>query len=456
MSTISTWEKKIPGFLGLLLIIGGLAGTTFLVQTGVKLFSGAAPSNQPHDFQVTNVTDESFTVVYRTEASVIGTISLVDETGATHVVLDDRDQATGKPLSYQLHSITARGLRPLTHYTFSITSGENTFLNQNSPFTATTGPTISDQPLTQAAVSGTLILPDGTKPTDSYVLMSSPNGQILSTLVKTTGTYAIPTNTLRSSDLTQYVPLASNSAIQLQFYGPTSTSQVLTNFSNAVVPQITLGNNYDFTTSVEPVASSAASAFAAKFPQFVTNIDTNITVQITSPKENATYTDQQPVFKGTALPNSSVQIEIHSDQAISASVSADALGNWSYRPNQQLTPGDHTITITTKDASGIIRAITNHFTVYAAGTQVNQTATPSATLAPSLTPTDTPVPTAAITTTPAASTSPTIVLSPTRSTSPTLKPTGLPSTGPENTFMVGLIGVGVVITGSLLFMFSVL
>src|SRR5581483_8558856 len=79
---------------------------------------------------------------------------------------------------------------------------------------------------------------------------------------------------------------------------------------------------------------------------------------------------------------------------------ANAQGVWTFRPSTQLSPGNHTITITTKDASGVIRTITQQFVVFASGTQVSVSAPPSASITPSITPSPPPTALPTKTTTP--------------------------------------------------------
>ena len=126
--------------------------------------------------------------------------------------------------------------------------------------------------------------------------------------------------------------------------------------------------------------------------------------EILTPEENQSFTDQKPQFSGTSLPNEKVEIIIHSDEQITTQVTADGNGNWTYRPSNNLSPGVHTITIKTRDSAGILTTIMQSFTVFAAGSQISELATPSATptvfptvviLSPTVTPTSLPTPTLA-------------------------------------------------------------
>ena len=153
------------------------------------------------------------------------------------------------------------------------------------------------------------------------------------------------------------------------------------------------------------------------------------------PRKDQEFSDQQPQFNGLALPNQEVTVTIHSEESIETKVTSDANGVWRFRPEQPLSPGQHTITIVTRDAFGLLRSITQSFTVFAQGTQVNQSATPSATPTLSL-PTKTPTPTIKPTNTPTPTRTPTptprvigqaLTPTPTKTPTPTIKPTNTPT-----------------------------
>ncbi|HEX8965830.1 MAG TPA: Ig-like domain-containing protein [Patescibacteria group bacterium] len=455
------WDKRIPTLLGLVLIIIGIALTSYLVQIGAIPWIKAAPSENPENIRVTNISSDSFTVTYTTAANVIGTVEISKDQNIStgQVFLDDRDQATGTPTQHMIHSITVRNLQPGTQYYFGITSGQTSFLNQGSPFTQATGPTIADQPSNEDPLSGLLLTSTGDKPTDAIVYITADGGQTLSTLVKSSGIYIIPLNTLRTTDNSKYLKLTSETKFQLLAISPTEQSHAIISATKRnPIPTITLSNDYDFTGSVAPVSST--SAVFIGFPVFSLNTNVQATPQINVPQANQNFTDQQPVLSGKALPDATVQITIHSNQAISATVTADQYGNWTYRPASPLAPGQHTITITTKDQFGIMKTIEQTFSVFPPGTQVAEAATPSATLGPSAIPTISPTPITQASVTPNASASPTVITpsAPTPTTQSLLITSTpskqIPPTGSNSVVTFGIVGLATTVIGILLFLSS--
>ena len=448
----SIWEKRIPTLLGLVLIVAAIGLTSFLVGKQIIFIGKAGPGHLPKNLKVANVTDSSFTVSYQTDDSVIGSINYGSNQKLGQLARDEKDQETEKLSARRIHSITIRGLSPSTKYFFSITSDQDTFLNNGLPFDASTAAKIDSSPTNQKPITGTIVTDKGSPPTEAIIYVTVDGAQVISGLTKEDGTYLIPLNSLRTSDLNKYFEFSQDSLVRIMVFSVNSSSNALTTLSQiAPVPTITLSKNYDFSTEFEPVATP--SGVIEKFPSFpyqsITTKGSEVTIK--TPTANQGFSDQQPVFKGTALPNTSVKITIHS-QDIESTVTSDANGNWSFRPSEPLAPGNHTIAIVTKDSSGIAKTITESFVVYASGAQVVESATPSATPTIQITPTPTPIviptgtPTESITLTPTPSVIPsTVPLTPT----PTIGSPGSPSA-----LNFGILGVAITLFGGFLFFLS--
>jgi cell division septation protein DedD len=417
----SIFDRKIPSLFGILIIVVGIVVTTFLVKGGNLLFTRAGPGNDPKNIEITNISDSSFTVTYTTDDSVIGTINVGSSPSSMdEIALDDRDQLTQTVNKYQAHSISVNNLKPSTKYYFSIKSADKNILNNGLPFEVQTGPQISSAPLSQGPMSGKVINPDGTSPKDGLVLAKINGAQIISTYLKNDGSYTLPLNILRTSNLSSYFELKPENEISIEVKSNNLSSKInISGNQISPVPLITLSSNYDFSES-EPTPSDMPKD--VKFPIFESEI-TEFDVSITSPTSGENFKDTQPRFIGKSAPNSKVNIEI-SPSAISAQVNSDSSGNWSFRPNTGLPSGNYTLTILAEDLNGISKTLTRNFNILPAGSSVEETATPSATLTPTKRPTSTPTPTRTPTSTPTR----TITRTPT--TTPTASPTRTPTSTP--------------------------
>ncbi|MCL4353810.1 Ig-like domain-containing protein [Patescibacteria group bacterium] len=460
---LSIWQKRIPSILGILMIVVGIGITSYLVKSGVFFITKASPDNTPRQVRITNLSDSSFSVSYSTTQRVTGVISFgVSRDNLKYTVLDDRDQQGGNVGLYNLHHITLKDLKPSTTYYFSITSGKDTFLNNNAPFQVATGPSLSSVPPSQNPITGRLVTPNGQSPQEALIYVTTNGAQTLSALADKNGNYVLPINAIRSDNLDSYVSVSPGTIFNmLALDGGSETSNAPFYISQAnPVPLVILSKNYDFTSGISPSASSSASA-NTHFPSFPVSISgSQIKVGITVPKKNEAFTDQKPAFSGTASPSAKVKIVIHSTP-IETQVVADANGNWTFRPNQDLAPGNHTISITTRDKSGILRTITQQFTVYAAGTQIQGSAIISPTPTSILTPTPTPAPTPIVpTASPTAVLTPTlaptaiVIMTPTPSPAVITKASKLPVTGSNQAILIGVSGIVTTVAGAVLFLLS--
>ena len=382
----SLWNKRLPSLLGFFVFAISL-GTIAWMSTNAILFgTKAAIDETPKNVQISNVTDTSFTISYTTDDAVLGSLSYDTPGQVKQVILDNRDKNQSTPKESTVHFITATNLTPHTPYTVSIISGAKTFLDNGRPYSVITGPSLKTDSKEENMLSGKIMLDTG-GPAEAIVTISTNGSQTLSTLSKPDGTYQIDLSPLRDQSLLGFIPLSPKTPLKLQATNATAKSTVsLLKSQINPVPLIILSSNYDFTISTQPLSpspsASGSATPSASPPAFPTTEEsTNAAPQILTPKEDQTFKDQQPLFKGKAVPNETVTITINSEQTITATVKADDRGNWQYRPEEPLEPGTHTITIRTTDASGLIRVITESFIVHAEGGQfVEASISPSTTM----------------------------------------------------------------------------
>jgi hypothetical protein len=469
----SIWNKQIPTFAGLVMLIITVLATSFLVRTGVLFPIRASISEQPQEVRISNITDTSFTVSYVTNDATTGSVTYGTTDSFGSVATDIRDTAI--PKDHTIHYITVKNLQPTTRYQFAIISGVTTANDKGKPYTVTTGTKISTTPK-QNTLGGKIVLPDGATPLETIIYLESDTTQAISSLALPDGSYTLDIGGLRTKMLDAYAPLSADAKFTLTAFGDKQQATATIAAQTKQLPTITLSQKYDFSQADETTSASSSeepsASQSADFPAFTGNKPVNTNPQILSPKKDEALTDQQPEFAGTAPPNKTVDILIESDAPIKASVRTNTDGSWSFRPKKPLTPGKHTITITTRDEAGILRTIVQSFIVNAQGSQfVEPSVSPSVSPSPSTTQTPTATPTAILTIAPSISINPTasptaiptVVLSPTLS--PTLIPTvfvsqqpTIPLKPPPNTptgsadlFVFGGLASIAIIAGAMLF-----
>ncbi|OGH41828.1 MAG: hypothetical protein A3H79_02805 [Candidatus Levybacteria bacterium RIFCSPLOWO2_02_FULL_36_8b] len=387
------FNKRIPTVFGIGFVILGVVLTTIVANNQTGLKSKASNSEEPQNIKVSNLSDKSFTITYQTDAAVTGSVNYGRDKNLGNTELEDLDREKGDFSPKNIHSITIKKLSPKTKYNLVIVSGQNTFLNNGSPFEITTAPNIPFPSASQYSIKGNVFLPDGNPPSEALVYLSTQNSQLLSSSTAKNGEFDFPLKSLRSENLSSYINLNENTILKLVVISNDSlksTALVSLNKKDSI-PTITLPNDYDFTNDLVPIASKSAESKSLGFPTIVPK-QTNLKLQILTPKKNQSFTDRKPQFRGTSLPNEKVEITIHSDENITTSVTADSNGNWTYEPPANLSAGEHTIIINTRDASGILTTLTQSFTVFASEAIPTSVPTPTLSPTPTLTSTSTPAP----------------------------------------------------------------
>ena len=439
------WEKRLPRGLGIIVLLFSLTTIFWLSRNTILFGTKAAVGNIPKDIQISNISDKTFTISYVTDESVLGSVSYGKELNLGSVALDERDGNSGAP--HRVHYVSISNLTPSTKYFFSILSGTESFLNNAVPYEVTTASS-SASPNQKTQVAGQVTLDDGSMPLESIAYVSSDNSQLLSTLLKPDGSYALELNNIRKKDLSGILTFSPDTIFHMNVSNSTLKSRVsfIGNQANPI-PPIILSKDYDFSISTEPLSSTPASE-SAQITGFPTPEEdpSSSGPQILTPKTEQEFKDQQPLFQGTALPGNDVEITIQSEEEITTTVQADSNGKWQYRPSTKLAPGQHNITIKTLDASGLVKTLTQSFTVFAEGSQfIEPSISPTVTTTPTAQPTPTTQPTAVPTLSPTASPTPIVITTtpvvstPSASPIPNITTPPIPKSG-SSALVFGIIG----------------
>lgn len=115
-------------------------------------------------------------------------------------------------------------------------------------------------------------------------------------------------------------------------------------------------------TEVQATPSPTPPAKQDLAPQGTPTATLSANLTIISPTTDSTATREQPTIKGKAAPGASVTITVYSTPH-TATVTADANGNWSYTPNTALEAGPHNIVASVTDQNGNTQTATSAFVV---------------------------------------------------------------------------------------------
>lgn len=393
----SVMNRKIPTMVGLLILIGALVAGLFLFSDGTGVFAPrATPQTTPKKYRITNLTDTSFTVSFYTDEATPGFVKYgTDSDKLDSQTSDDRDQLSGEIGEYRLHHVTLRGLEPATTYYYVLGTGSRAeFDNGGEPFQIKTA-VEPDTPLPKAnTVFGSVSTAGGTPAEGSIVYLSAEGMADMSSLVKSSGSWAIALSKARNAAGTDYAGITSETQLDLVVLGtkPDVVIRHQTTVAEAQpVPELSFGEDGSTQTASEtgsasPTPTKALLATPSPTPANQVDLSTeedgtatksadsareasisgrlqdllaesaaaestgsatlDLGVQETEESDPPVTTDK-PKIKGTAKPGVDVKIQVHSDNQIESTVTANENGEFELdleALKEGLEPGEHTVT----------------------------------------------------------------------------------------------------------------
>lgn len=193
--------KKYNSLAILAVLIVGLIIGLYLLNQQTSLFSKASGSNIPYEVQVSNLSDNSFTVSWVTSKDTIGRVNYGENQTMDKFSEDDR----GGGIVRKTHHVTLKGLKSNTNYYFKVVSSNTLFDNKGKPYQIKTAPITQDPPLFPEPVIGTVKKPDNTAPEEAIVYLKVGEKGYLSTFIRNNGNFLITLNNARTKDLTSYL-----------------------------------------------------------------------------------------------------------------------------------------------------------------------------------------------------------------------------------------------------------
>lgn len=420
-------EHKIPTVIGLLLVGCFVVLTKFGYDYVRPMVTRASEQNIPTHVTFSNISDTSFTVSWLTKKPTTGSIRMHGALPYSFF-FDERfsgSQKNSASTAYTTHAVTIRGLTANTKYTFAIISDGSSFTHNGTPFEIHTGPSLTGIGTGIEPAYGQLFAPSGEGQEGGIVYLTLENGQTLSTLTKASGTWVIPLNLVRTSDLTKYMSSTNRIDTSLIIRTSDGDATALTDTLNDnPVPAMSVGKSYDF-RKIQAEKQPNTHLVAVPSPA-VLGKTTQHQVALVRPTQGAAIPSNLPLFQGTGIPGNQVLITIGMTHPTSDTLVIGQDGIWRYTPKKPLQEGKQSVTITSKNAQNISVALTHTFEILQSGTQVLGDATPSATLTPT----------------------PTVYIDPIQPSS--LAGEAIPETGfPLPLIILLMIGVGLLSTGAI-------
>ena len=344
-------KRKVITILSTVLLLVALPVSVFLVGKQQNLFLKASPEEVPKEIKIANISDNSFSVSWITGKSVIGFLVYGKSEGLGFTASDDRD--TASKVSRTTHHITVKNLEPGTRYFFKMGSGGSAYDNSGTSYVVTTAPTTNDPPPLADPAYGKVLGATGGSLADALVYLTLEGGTPLSTYTREAGNWLITLNNARTADLSRFIKY-SGTGVRMSIYvqaADKGIAQASADTQNdSPVPNIKIGQNLAFaavgvtpTVLPTPTGSLKASEFSLQEVEPATK--SAVALEVLAPNKDEKLPSTRPTFSGTGKPGEVITITIHSAQVITAQVTAGSDGQWSYTPNQDLSPGQHSVTI---------------------------------------------------------------------------------------------------------------
>jgi hypothetical protein len=147
-------NRKNLTLIGTLFLIIAVPLTVIAVRIVQDIRSSADLSIVPREVIVSNLTSTSVTISWTTSDQVVGLVNYGNSADSlNNAATDNRDDdVSGR---YNLHYVTINNLTPETQYLFEISSSNQIFDDNGTPYSFTTLPT-SDDLSTPTSITGTL------------------------------------------------------------------------------------------------------------------------------------------------------------------------------------------------------------------------------------------------------------------------------------------------------------
>lgn len=406
-------EKRIPTIIGLIIL-------TLCVFVGAYFTGGqkilnlkASGECKPGTLQITNITHDSLNISFQTPTPCLSSLTI-----------DNRTISGVQSIATKVHYFQVNNLKEDTVYPFSLINNGTNY--DKADYKART----AKKPLRPIPVSnlawGRIYTPDLKPATNVIIYLNIPGAAPLSSFITSDGHWNISLATSLNENKTDWFssPIDPTEEEIIVIDENNQPTQITSNTSrNNPVPDIIIGQNSFSSVSIVAPTESIPNLMDSNQP-----VVNNNKLQISNPKDNETLSTQKPDFFGTGPVNSKISIKVESPVVIDGEITSSTNGSWHWSPPQDLSPGEHTITVSVQNPkTGIKEFISRKFIVSAQDNSLAFSASPSATLVP--TPTSVAITTATATPTPTlvatATATPTAII---RASKPSTT-SGVPATG---------------------------
>ena len=215
-------QKQIPTILGMLVLMVSLVAGVLLFSDGTGVFAPrATPETTPKNIRVSNLSDKSFSISFFTDEETVAYVKYGESPDdLKKQASDDRDQLSGMVKPYRLHHITVRGIDANKKYYYVLGTGsKSTFDNNGEPYSIQTALKPSSSSPNIQTLYGTVSNSAGGAAEGAVVFLYLDGAGTLSSLVKSSGSWAISLANAFNAEGTGFPDLTDDSSINLKIQG---------------------------------------------------------------------------------------------------------------------------------------------------------------------------------------------------------------------------------------------
>lgn len=396
-----------------LLVIGGvcLVLLTFVIRGQKITHQQPILQETLNKHELVNLTSNQVGIFWESKSLEEGWVQYGENENSLSMVAYDERDVVPSTQNYIYHYAILKNLKENAGYHYQIVSKKGAYLDrQAKPFIVKT-PSRNGQKYSIKPAYGKVILANGAKAQNVFVILKVEDKKPLLVLTKATGEWLIPLHILIDKMSGKIVSDVSDSLkIEIEFLGEGMQNSIVTSNLTNITPlqqTIVLGKNYRLMAKGEILSATDKNSVATSKPEFF----------VSYPIENAIVPAAYPLINGGGIVDRDVYVFINSKPQFAFRTTVDKNGEWRVLPKDPIGAGSYTATITSQDARGGKIATQRHFTIAKSGEQVLGVATGEPTLVPTVVITPTASPTAALTSTPTSTPTPTTVM-----TYPTVQP----------------------------------
>lgn len=384
-------ERKIPGLvvLGVLVMFVGALVMIFKKDTAPVVTQQDPSIIERVD--MTNTRDSSVTVFWRTKQPTEGYIkyTFVSKDGSSQdkVAYDERDTVS-QLIRRHNHVVTISYPRTDMDIPFYLVVNGITFgQSAQVPFMARTAQALQN-PLDIEPLYGNVGRLNGKDEKEAVVIVTIGKTKPLLTQTNNDGTFLFSPCCLYSAQTGEPSYPSVDDPVRIEIIAEDGTSKILLSDLSHMSPlQETV--IVDAKEDLQPLLADTTEIVPESVPEVLAASDSIIKlepVDIIFPRDQAAIPGTRPLVRGVGEPGETIKGRFVPENRLFQTI-VDESRNWLYQPTFDFPPGEHTLSIDTRNAFGQPVLLSRAFTILKSGEAVLGDATGSATLTPTEMPT---------------------------------------------------------------------